>query len=153
MALAKGQVAPPSSFVTKEGDARSLDEILAAGPAVIAFYKVTCPVCQLTMPYLERLRGGSLQVVSVSQDDAEAAAEFDFEFGARTDLLDSEDAGYPASNAFRITNVPSLFLVEPGRKITWQSVGFYKKDLESLAERAGRPIFQPGERVPEAKAG
>jgi peroxiredoxin len=153
MPLEKGQVAPNSSFLSRDGSSRSLDDILAAGPAVLAFYKVSCPVCQMTLPYLERLRGGGLQIWPVSQDDAEASGEFDAEFGTRTDLHDPEEKEFPASNAFGLTHVPSLFVLEPGRRVSWQSVGFYRKDLEALAERAGRPIFRAGERVPEAKSG
>jgi peroxiredoxin len=130
-----------------------MDEIVASGPALLAFYKVSCPVCQMTLPYLERLRGGSLQIFAVSQDDAEASAEFDAEFGVRTDLFDPEEAGFPASNAFGLTHVPSLFLVGPDRKVSLESIGFFKKDLEALAALAGRPIFRKGERVPEAKSG
>ncbi len=42
---------------------QSLEDILGKGPALLAFYKISCPVCQLTAPYLERLAAGSaLQV-------------------------------------------------------------------------------------------
>jgi len=146
MALGKGQQAPAAAIQAFRG-------MFNDGPVLLAFYKVSCPVCQLALPFLERLRGGGIQVVPVSQDDADAAAEFDAEFGTRTAFLDNEDSGFVLSNAFGITNVPSMFLVEPGGAITWNSTGFFKRDLEDLAGRAGKPIFLPGEKVPEAKSG
>ena len=38
-------------------------------------------------------------------------------------LLDKEDAGYPVSNAYGLTNVPSLFLVEPDGRISRSQIG------------------------------
>ncbi len=57
------------------------------------------------------------------------------------------------SNAFGITNVPSLFLVEPDGVISLASQGFVKRDLEALGKRAGVEVFRQGEKVPEWKAG
>jgi hypothetical protein len=68
-------------------------------------------------------------------------------------LLDSEDEGYPASNAFGITHVPSLFLVEPDGTISLASEGFMKTDLEAIGARAGLPVFGAKESVPAWKAG
>jgi len=146
MALGKGQPAPDIAQKTFRG-------LLDQGPVLLAFYKVSCPVCQLTLPFLERLRGSSVQIVPVDQDDTEAAAEFDAEFGTRTGHIDNEDSGFALSNAFGITHVPSMFLVEPSGSVTWTSTGFFKRELEELAARAGKAIFRPGEKVPEAKSG
>ena len=49
--------------------------------------------------------------------------------------------------------MPSLFLVEKDRRIAWASVGFNRKELESLAGTAGKAIFYKGDMVPELKAG
>ena len=48
---------------------------LKKGPVVAAFFKVSCPVCQLAFPYVERIfkayKGpGKFTLVGVSQDDA-----------------------------------------------------------------------------------
>ncbi len=91
---------------------------------------------------------------AVSQDDAEATREFNQEFGiTMPTLLDGEKQGYPASNAYGLTNVPSLFLVEPNGNISWSLIGFHKKELEALGARVGVNPFRPGENVPEMKGG
>jgi peroxiredoxin len=120
---------------------------------LLAFFKVACPVCQLTFPFLERL-SRALKIFGVSQDDAEATREFNQEHGITFPaLLDSEGEGFPASNAYGISRVPSLFLIEPDGKISWTLEGFSKKDLEQLGARVGVKPFKPGEDVPEWKAG
>ena len=80
------------------GVRQSLDSLLATGPVVLAFFKVSCPVCQLTLPFLGRLAGGELQIVPVSQDDPDATERFLNEFGLYLSaLFDREEDGYPAA--------------------------------------------------------
>ena len=68
-------------------------------------------------------------------------------------LLDRQQDVYPASNAFGITNVPSLFLIEPDGVVSMAASGFGKADLEALGKRAGVTVFHPDEKVPEWKGG
>ena len=53
--------APQFDLPGLAGDRTSLPDLLVSGPVLLAFFKVTCPTCQLTFPFLERLhRGRSL---------------------------------------------------------------------------------------------
>ncbi|HEV2689571.1 MAG TPA: redoxin domain-containing protein [Bryobacteraceae bacterium] len=155
VAVEAGVTAPSFRLKSLSGAAVSLDEILAKGPALLAFYKVSCPVCQLTFPYLERLSAGkSLQMIAISQDDADSTEGFNQRFGVTfPTLLDQSKEGYPASNAYGITSVPSLFLVESDGQVSKSTSGFSKRDLEALGRRAGVPVFRPEDSVPEWKAG
>ena len=100
--LEPGSRAPDFRLPQLDGGAVALREILANGPAVIAFFKTTCPVCQLTLPFLERIhKAGTLPVYAVS------------------------------------------LVIE----------GWSKRDIGSLGELAGAPVFRQGENVPEWKAG
>jgi len=121
-------------------------------PVLLAFFKINCPTCQLTFPYLQRLadRGGP-RIVGVSQDDAEGTAEFAEAFGVRFEMV--LDAGYAASRDYGLEYVPSMMLVEPDGRISWQSEEFRKVDLEELASRWGVQIFDFSERVPNYKPG
>ena len=138
--LQAGEVAPPVAGI--EGT-----------PALLVFFKVSCPTCQLTLPYLERMFQQGIPVIGISQDDAEITREFadafDLTFPMR---VDERGAGYPASNAFRITSVPSMFLVE-NSAISWASIGFVKREIEEFAAKRGVAPFRPGDRVPELKPG
>lgn len=152
--LQTGDAAPDLAFHTLEGQNVALDALLAAGPVLLAFYKASCPVCQLTLPFLDRLQDAPFRVFFVSQDSPAETRSFAAEFALRSPfLLDPESAGYPASNACGVAFVPSMFLIDAARRVQWSSVGFYKRDLLDLAALAGAEIFQPGEWVPEAKAG
>jgi cytochrome c biogenesis protein CcmG/thiol:disulfide interchange protein DsbE len=150
-----GDPAPAFRLAGLDGTARSLDDILAGGPALLAFFKISCPVCQLTAPYLERLAANkAIQVIGISQDDTGATREFMQRFGVSfPTLLDSSKEGYPASNAYGIVSVPSLFLLERDGVIARAFSGFSRRDFEEIGARAGISPFGPDDHVPEWKAG
>ena len=156
--LRTGRRAPNFKLEQLNNGTAELPKLFAGGPVLLAFFKSTCPVCQMTFPFLERIHSGrkrgSMAVYGVSQDDPETTREFNAQFGVTfPTLLDTEDDGYPASNAFGISHVPSMFLVEPDGTISWSSEGFNKRDLESVGGQAGVKPFRPGDDVPEWKAG
>ncbi|MEO7653355.1 MAG: TlpA disulfide reductase family protein [Bryobacteraceae bacterium] len=157
--LEAGSRAPEVPLHRMDSDATSLNRLRAgSSPVLLTFFKVSCPTCQYTLPFLERVHKKvepeQLAMYSISQDDAEATREFNAEFGIEMPaLLDLEESQYPASDAFGVTSVPSMFLVEPDGRISWASVGFDKKDLLRLAARLGVEIFRPEDYVPEWKAG
>jgi peroxiredoxin len=153
--VAVGAKAPAFRLVGLDGSARTLDDILSAGPALLAFFKISCPVCQLTAPYLQRLSANkTIQVIGISQDDADATRGFLERFGVTVPtLLDLSSEGYPASNAYGVTSVPSLFLLERDGTIARALNGFSRRDFEEMGAGAGVPFFGPEEHVPEWKAG
>ena len=153
--LASGSKAAGFSLDNLSGGQSTLADFLARGPVLLVLYKVGCPTCQLAMPFLERISKGSLQVVSISQDDQSGTARFRETFGiAMPTLLDRKNKGYPASNAYGITHVPSLFLVERDGVISYSGSGFRKPEIEELGRRAGvAPVFGPEDHVPEWKPG
>jgi peroxiredoxin len=153
--MAAGANAPAFRLTGLDGSKRTLDDILAGGPALLAFFKISCPVCQLTAPYLERLSANNaIQVIGISQDDASATRGFMQRFGVTfTTLLDLSSEGYPTSNAYGITSVPSLFLLERDGAIERCFNGFSKRDFEEIGARAGVLPFGPDDHVPEWRAG
>ena len=153
--VAVGANAPAFRLTGLDGSQRRLEDILANGPALLAFFKISCPVCQLSAPYLQRLAANNaIQVIGISQDDASATRGFLQRFGATfPTLLDLSSEDYPASNAYGITSVPSLFLLERDGTIARAFNGFSKRDFEEIGERAGITPFGPEDYVPEWKAG
>jgi peroxiredoxin len=152
--LQAGARAPEFRLARLEGGEVSLAEIIASGPVALAFFKITCPVCQFAFPFLERLSTGALPIYGVSQNDAQDTAQFNREFGGTfPTLLDSEDQDYPASNAFGISTVPTIFVVEHDGAIARVIEGWSKADIEWLGGRAGVAPFQASENVPAWKAG
>ena len=93
-----------------DGGETGLRDLIAGGPVLLAFFKVSCPVCQLTLPFLERIRSsGRLPIFAVSQNDADDTRAFQHRFGvALPTLLDSEKDGFPVSNAKALTKTLAL---------------------------------------------
>lgn len=153
--IASGAKAPSFVLTGLDGSKRSLENILSGGPALLAFFKISCPVCQLTAPYLERLSANNaVQVIGISQDDANATRGFMQRYGVTfPTLLDLSSEEYPASNAYGIASVPSLFLLERDGTIARSFAGFSKRDFEEIGARAGVTPFGPDDHVPEWKAG
>ncbi len=153
--VAVGAKAPSFRLTAPDGSTITLDDILAQGPALLAFFKISCPVCQLTAPYLERLSANrAIQVIGISQDDASSTRGFANRFNLTfPTLLDLSEEQYPASNAYCITSVPSLFLVEADGTVSRAFAGFSKRDFEEIGARAGVAPFGSDDHVPEWKAG
>ncbi len=150
-----GQVAPAFELSALDGGRRTLDGLLADGPVLLAFFKTSCPVCQFTFPYLERMAGnGKLRFVGISQDEQASTRKYNERFSVTfATLLDQEESGYAASNAFGISYVPTLVLVEQDRRVLLVVEGFSKKHMVEIGERAGVSPFRSGEEVPNSKAG
>jgi peroxiredoxin len=158
-----GNRAPAFSVTGLDGERYALSSLLQKGPVVAAFFKVSCPVCQFAFPFLERLfksfGGGDVTFLGISQDDARATKEFAHKFGA-TFPMALDEKGYPASNAYGLSMVPTIFLIDPDGTVRVSSMGFVKQDLEMIAKRLAERgkmgttvLFKPGERVPEQKPG
>jgi peroxiredoxin len=161
--ISPGNSAPGFSLKGLDSKEYSLHSLTQKGPVVAAFFKISCPVCQFTFPFLERLYkrfgGDGATFLGISQDDARTTKSFASEYGV-TFALALDDKGYPASNAYGLTTVPTIFLIDTDGKVKVMCVGFDKKGLETiateLAERqkiAPTPLFRPGESVPAHKPG
>ena len=163
-ALSSGVLAPDFKLTTTEGKTVSLRDSLRRGPVLAAFFKISCPVCQMTLPYLERIYKAypseRFTFVGVSQNDKKDTLAFAREYGISFPLAIDSSERYAASNAYGLTNVPTLFLIGADGSIELSSVGWSKADIEELNRRlaklagvAPKPVFEPGEDVPEFKAG
>jgi len=163
-ALAAGTRAPDFALKTLDGKRFSLSEELSRGAVALAFFKVSCPICQYAFPYLERLHQAYRQkgytLVGVSQNDAKETAAFNKEFGVHFPVLLDDTRKYPVSNAYGLTHVPTVFWIGPDGEIEVSSVGWVKADFEALNRKmaeAGKisvtPLFKPGEDVSDFRAG
>jgi len=152
--LQAGARAPDFRLSRLDGGESGIHELISSGEALLALFNVTCPVCQLTFPFLERLhKQGALRIYGISQNDTEDTREFNREFGVTfPTLLDPED-DFPASNAFGISSVPTLFLVQPDATIARVTEGWSRREIEWLGEKYGATVLRPGDRVPEWKPG
>ncbi|HVT91265.1 MAG TPA: TlpA disulfide reductase family protein [Bryobacteraceae bacterium] len=152
--LGPGDRAPKLDLVSGDGRRQPLEELWSGAAVVLAVFKISCPVCQLTLPILERISGGALRFVAVSQDNAASSSSFALKFRITFPvLLDPAAGGYPVSNALGVSSVPSIFVIETDGIISKSFAGFSKADIEELGRRANAEPFLAGENVPQWKAG
>lgn len=164
-ALDSGVIAPDFTLPGVDGKPGSLAEGLKKGPVLLAFFKVSCPVCEYAFPFFQRIfeanRGGNLTVLGVSQDSPKKTRAFLQEFGIEfPTVIDDDSNRYAVSNAYGLTNVPTAFLIAPGGEIEVSSVSWSKRDVEAINEKLARyrgaqpaPIWRPGESIQEFRPG
>jgi peroxiredoxin len=163
-ALTPGAKAPEFELKAMNGKTFVLRDELAQGPVVLAFFKAGCPTCQYTFPFLERLEQAyghqNVRIVGISQNDPKQTADFTKEFGVTFPVLLDDRDTYHVSNAYGLTNVPSIFWIAQDGEIEISSVGWLKADFEAIgrkmAEARNIPpvsVFKPAEDVRDFRAG
>src|SRR5512147_559000 len=162
-ALKPGTKAPAVELPLLGGGTFSLGNSLSRGTVALAFFKVSCPVCQYAFPYFDRmanlLNGKGLTFVGVSQDSGVDTKDFAKRFGAHFPIALDDTIRYPVSNAYGLTNVPTVFVVQEDGTISHTIISWSREDMESLyaefrdSQNATAKLFPPGESVAEFKAG
>ena len=163
-ALAIGKTAPEFDLKTLDGKPFSLTAELARGPVLLVFFKVSCPTCQYALPFYERLhktyRDNGVTLVGISQNEAKDTAAFNKEFGVTFPVLLDDTHSYPVSNAYGLTNVPTVFWIAQDGEIEVSSVGWVKADFEEMNRKmaeavatAPAAVFNAGEDVRDYRPG
>jgi len=163
-ALTAGKSAPDFTLQTMDGKQFSLRDALTRAQVVVAFFKISCPVCQYTFPFLERIYKAhgekNVTIVGISQNEKKDTAAFVKEYGLTFPMLLDDTKSYPASNAYGLTNVPSIFWIAQDGEIEISSVGWDRKDIEEINQKAAKingdglkPVFREDEQVPDFRAG
>lgn len=161
-ALKSGSKAPAIELPLMGGGKFSLHQALQKAPVVLAFFKVSCPVCQYAFPFYERLAtavAGRVAVIGVSQDDEKETRRFAESFGVTFPIALEETSRYAVSNAYGLTNVPTLFEIDQEGKVALSCVGWEKAAVEDIFRRYAidappkAPLFPAAEAVADFRAG
>jgi peroxiredoxin len=164
--IAEGEQAPPFSLNSTDGQKRSLRDALAKGPVLAAFFKVSCPTCQYTFPFIERLYrqlaaagAKDVQVWGIVQDSASQGERFAKEFDVTFPIL-VDDEPFETSLAYGLNYVPTLFMISQDGRVGMACDGFSKADLVALQKRLAEHyavklpvLFEPADHAPEFKPG
>jgi len=138
-ALPAGTKAPdftlPDVSSGKDGGSFSLQAALQNGPSLprSSRFPVLLPVhVPVSGTHPPSARDTRITIVGISQDNQRDTAAFLKEYGVtfRTQLDDPN--GYAVSNAYGLTNVPSLFLIGQDGRIEVSSVGWVKQEVEDI---------------------
>ena len=161
--LATGTLAPPFHLTSMDGKPYSLPTGLKQGPVLAVFFKVACPTCQFTLPFVERLyrqlRGAAGQVWGIAQDDPQQSQKFAKQYGLTFPILIDEEP-YEVSRKYALKYVPTLFLIGPDGHVEISGDGFSKADLNAMQKFLAKhlsvtpaALFEPSDHVPEYKPG
>ena len=163
-ALAPGTRAPDFTLPSMDDKPFSLRAALARGPVLAAFFKISCPTCQYAFPFLQRIHEAhenkAVTIVGISQNTKKDTAAFIKEYGISFPVLLDDTHSYPVSNAYGLTNVPTIFWIAPDGDIEISSVGWVRKEMEEFNQRAAqalsestKPLFLPEEHIADFRAG
>ena len=159
-----GQSAPGFSLKALDGKEHSLTSLLERGPVVLAFFKISCPVCQYALPYFERIYKvhgrKNVSIIGISQNEKNDTTQFMKKYGITFPVLLDDTKTFPVSNAYGLTNVPTSFWIPEDGSIEISSVGWARQEFEEMASRAAaatgdppKPVFQPTEQIADFRAG
>jgi peroxiredoxin len=142
-------------------DAPPIEEIdFSAGPTVLFFYKVTCPVCQMAGPPVARFEQAYPgRIKGIGQDPPEKLAEFESAYALGFPSV-PDLPPYEVSNAYGIRTVPTTFLVDTDGSIldtveSWDRDGLNRvsKELAALVGADFAQISEPGDGLPPFRPG
>lgn len=132
-----------------------------AETSVLIFYKHSCPTCQLTLPYLQKIYdayGDAFRILAVAQDGHENTERFRNEYKISIPTF-LDEMPYTVSDQYDLKTVPTIFMLDSEYRVQYAEEGFIKQQLlnlaDILAERSGRDqidLFQDAD-VPELKPG
>jgi peroxiredoxin len=150
--LAPGHTAP-SFTLPDAASGEPVADPWKDGPVVLAFFKVTCPVCQLTAPMVQALADTGARVVAIGEDPPRALATYGERYGQRVPTL-SEPPPYRVSAAYGLTAVPSVVLVGEDATVVDAVGGWDREHWNRVAVKAGgRPVSRPGDGLPPFRPG
>ena len=129
--------------MTQGQNAPAIPGLRSGKKALLIFFETDCPTCQLALPYLNALKGDSVQVIGLSQDDERATREFvsQLKISYPVEL----DSGLRISRAYDPRNVPTFYLLDEDGQVQHTLVGFDKQGLNELAETLGQPPIAPSD--------
>jgi peroxiredoxin len=160
--LEAGQLAYPFTLLAIEGREYTVPRDFEGNPGILVFFKTSCGTCDLTFPYLNRLRDAypdGWHLWAVAQDPPDKARAYADKLRITYPvLIDAPE--YPASRLYDPPATPTIWLVNPKGRIGYATYGFAKEDLNELSrqiaellrtepvviapEKDGNPPFQPG---------
>ncbi|MEA2684830.1 MAG: hypothetical protein QOE93_25 [Actinomycetota bacterium] len=122
-------------------------------PTVLAFFKATCPVCQMAAPMVTAMAEGGATVVAIGEDPAPTLVTYRDRWGQTVPTL-SEPPPYRVSGVYGLISVPSLFLVDSEGALLASVRGWDRDEWNRVAVAAGgRPVSAAGDGLPAFRPG
>jgi len=112
---------------------------------VLIFFKESCPTCRLILPRLENLYRvyppSEWRLIGIGQDTPQVLQQLAQEFHISFPIL--ADHQFASSLNYRLTHVPTIFIIDPQGQIDRIIVGFVRDDLEEISRQVARKLNAP----------
>jgi len=112
---------------------------------VLIFFKESCPTCRLILPRLENLYRvyppSEWRLIGIGQDTPQVLQQLAQEFHLSFPIL--ADHQFASSLNYRLTHVPTIFIIDPQGQIDRIIVGFVRDDLEEISRQVARKLNAP----------
>lgn len=141
--LSAGDKAPSFTLPAVDGGGEVTDP-WTEGQTVLAFFKVSCPVCKMVAPMLTKMGDAGVRVMAVGEDPPSAISAYSEAQNQRVPSL-SQPPPYSVSAAYGLEAVPTIFLVGPDGEIQRAIAGWNRDTWNELAAEAGasEPLSTP----------
>ncbi len=162
--LQPGAVAPSFTLTDLEGDERWLDEIGGDDLLLLVFYHRGGETCQFAMPFVgamaRAIKSPRARIWGVSRDHEDETMLFATAKGLDSMTILLDEPPYKVSEAYGVTTVPTLFLIDGKHTIVKTCAGFSKEDFIEIAAKLARradveipDIFEGAGDIPATKPG
>ncbi|MGZ8430041.1 MAG: TlpA family protein disulfide reductase [Candidatus Deferrimicrobiaceae bacterium] len=146
--LGTGAAAPGFRLTDVLGAKYSYGEEGGRKPLLLIFFSFFCDPCRANLPVLQKIQdkyGGGVDVAAVSLDGeplkamvAGFAKQEGYTFRVLLDEGD-EKRMFKVADAYRVTEIPTLFLVDRGGKVTFAGMG---RVAEETLEKAVQAVLK-----------
>ena len=141
--------APSFDLPTTTGGSVGLDDLVAAGPALLVFASEECPTCALALrrmaPIVAPLHEAGVRLAVVFEDPLDVAARVARDARFKGTVL-AEPAPYDTSRAYGLEALPATFLLDRDGSVAGTAVGWDAGALSALVAQACAAV---GARAPE----
>ncbi len=112
---------------------------------ILVFFKASCPTCRLLLPRLENLHraypSSGWRLLGIGQDTPQTLQHLTQELQLSFPIL--VDHELTSSLNYRLTHVPTTFLIHPNGQIAHITVGFVREDLEAISQHIAQKLNVP----------
>ena len=136
-AAAPGEVAPAFALPTANGDIVALDK-LRGKVVYVDFWASWCARCRRSFPWMNEMqqkygpRGFTIVAINVDKKRADAD-RFLAQYPAQFTVVYDEAGATP--NAYRVTGMPSSYLIDARGNVTFVERGFLDEHKAALEDR------------------
>ncbi|HXF69645.1 MAG TPA: TlpA disulfide reductase family protein [Thermoflexus sp.] len=120
---------------------------------VLVFFKESCQTCRLLLPRLENLYRAypepGWRLLGISQDPLETTQRLIQELNLSFPILVDRD--FMSSTTYRLTHVPTTFVIDTHGEITHIGIGFVREDLETISRQIAHTLNTPFRSIAEDK--